>query len=64
MKLTRHIIIGSWVLVMTLLTLSVQGQETETKSGTIVRPADRTPALFTSKQNPPLFSPTPQRAPT
>ena len=60
MKLTRHIIIGSWVLVMTLLTLSVQGQETETKSGTTVRPADRTPALFTqqTKSTPILSDPT------
>ena len=41
MKLTRHIKIGTWALIMTLLTLSVHGQETVTKSGTPIRPADR-----------------------
>lgn len=60
MKLTRHIIIGSWALVMTLLTLSAQGQETVTKSGTTVRPADRPPALYTqqTKYSPTLADPT------
>ena len=60
MKLTRHIITGYWVLVMTLLTFSVQGQETETKSGTTVRPIDRMPAIFAkqTKSSPTLFDPT------
>ena len=45
---------------MTLLTLSVQGQETVTKSGTVVRPADRMPASFTkqTKSFPTLSDPT------
>lgn len=46
MKLTRHIIIDSWALIMTLLALSVHGQETVTKSGTPIRPVDKTAVLF------------------
>ena len=56
----RHVITSFGVLIMTLLTLSVQGQETVTKSGTLVRPADRMPASFTkqTKSFPTLSDPT------
>ena len=60
MKLKRHIIIGSWALIMTLLTLSAQGQATVTKSGTPVHPADRMPISFPhqTKTSPSTFDPT------
>jgi len=54
MKLTRHIIIGSWVLIMTLLTIPTQGQETVTKSGTPVWPTDRMPISFSNQTKAPF----------
>ena len=60
MKLKRHIIIGSWALIMTILALPVRGQETMTKSGTPVRPADKMPILLSSqaKASPSTIDPT------
>ena len=56
----RHIITRFGALILTLLTLSGQGQETMTKSGTLVRPADRMPASFAkqTKSLPTLSDPT------
>ena len=46
MKQKQHIATSWLLLVMTLLCLSAEGQETVTKSGTRIRPSDRMPAVF------------------
>ncbi len=46
MKQKQHIATSWLLLVMTLLCLSAEGQETVTKSGTRIRPSDRRPAVF------------------
>ena len=60
MKLTRYITIYCLILAISLLTHTVRSQEAETKSGTVIRPADRMPAMFPnpSKQSPTLTDPT------
>ena len=54
MKLIQRFIKGSLLLGMTLLAFAGRGQETLTKSGTPIRPAERMAATFppTFKSNP------------
>ena len=47
MKLIQRIATSSFLIGMILFAPSVTGQEEVTKSGTVVRPADRIPASFT-----------------